>query len=80
MRYLQAFLDSMDLHQLDAVVYPTWNRQPLLVGQPSDGYDGNNSPMIAPHVGAPALTVPMGETGAGRCSSRSTHSPGSLGT
>lgn len=29
-------------------------------------YDGNNSPMIAPHTGSPAITVPMGYTGTQR--------------
>jgi hypothetical protein len=58
---MQVFISSLDEQQVDAVIYPTWNRPPLLVGHGSDGmYDGNNSPFIAPHVGAPAITVPMG--------------------
>jgi amidase len=58
-------IESMDQGQIDVIVYPTWSRPPLLVGKQGDGYgyDGNNSPMIAPHVGAPAITVPMGYTG-----------------
>ena len=48
---------------MDAVIFPTWNNNPLMVGRGTDGYDGNNSPMIAPHTGAPAITVPMGTTG-----------------
>ena len=54
----------MDAAQVVALVYPTWGRPPLLVGQrPEGAYDGNNSPMIAPHTGSPAITVPMGFTG-----------------
>ena len=54
---------SMDRGQIDVLVYPSWNQPPMLIGQQSDYYDGNNSPFIAPHVGAPAITVPMGFTG-----------------
>ena len=53
----------MDRGQIDVLVYPSWNQPPMLIGQQSDYYDGNNSPFIAPHVGAPAITVPMGFTG-----------------
>jgi Asp-tRNA(Asn)/Glu-tRNA(Gln) amidotransferase A subunit family amidase len=57
-------IKSMDRDQIDAIVYPTWSRPPLMIGEKGDGwYEGNNSPMIAPHVGAPAITVPMGYTG-----------------
>lgn len=33
------------------------------VGAPPGDDGGNNSPMIAPHTGSPAITVPMGFTG-----------------
>ncbi len=58
-------MDSLDRLGLAAVVYPTWNRPPLRVGDKHvDAYDGNNSPLIAPHTGSPAITVPMGFVGA----------------
>jgi amidase len=57
-------IKSMDQGQIDVIIYPTWTRPPLMIGQHGDGfYDGNLSPIIAPHVGAPAITVPMGYTG-----------------
>jgi hypothetical protein len=47
-------VESMERARVSALVYPTWGRLPLLVGDPGDQYyDGNNSPMIAPHTGAP---------------------------
>lgn len=53
----------MDAEDLDVVVYPTWNLPPLKIGDSfSDYYDGNNSPMIAPQTGGPAITVPMGQS------------------
>lgn len=55
--------ESMSMEGIDVLVYPSWNQPPLLIGQKADYYDGNNSPFIAPHVGAPAITVPMGFTG-----------------
>lgn len=64
--FRKRLIESMDTLNVDVVVYPTWNYPPLRIGNPGDGYyDGNTSPMIAPHVGAPALTVPMGKTSLG---------------
>lgn len=56
-----AVLAIMDEQRLDALVYPTWNNPPRLVGD-LDSPHGNNSPIIAPHSGQPAITVPMGFT------------------
>ena len=44
---------------LDALVYPTWLNPPRLVGDLTSP-DGNNSPLLAPPTGFPAITVPMG--------------------
>jgi len=64
--FRKQFVASMDAVRADVVVYPTWGQRPLKVGDLGDGYyDGNNSPMIAPQVGAPAITVPMGYTEGG---------------
>ncbi len=51
----------MDDARLDALVYPTWNNPPRLIGDLSSPH-GNNSNRIAPHAGFPALTIPMGFT------------------
>jgi Asp-tRNA(Asn)/Glu-tRNA(Gln) amidotransferase A subunit family amidase len=52
-------LKAMDDEHLDALVYPTWDNPPRLIGD-LNSPDGNNSNRIAPHVGFPAFTVPMG--------------------
>jgi Asp-tRNA(Asn)/Glu-tRNA(Gln) amidotransferase A subunit family amidase len=49
----------MDSLKLDALIYPTWSNPPRKIGD-SESPDGNNSPVIAPHSGQPAITVPMG--------------------
>jgi Asp-tRNA(Asn)/Glu-tRNA(Gln) amidotransferase A subunit family amidase len=46
---------------VDAVVYPSWSNPPRKVGDLESPH-GNNSPIIAPHTGQPAITVPMGFT------------------
>jgi len=52
-------LKAMNDERLDALVYPTWNNPTRLIGDLNSPH-GNNSNRIAPHVGFPALTVPMG--------------------
>ena len=44
---------------VDALVYPTWNNPPRLVGDLTSPH-GNNSPILSPPTGFPAITVPMG--------------------
>jgi amidase len=58
-RLAQGVLSAMDEAKLDAVVYPTWNFPPRLIGDLNTPH-GNNSPRIAPPTGFPAITVPMG--------------------
>ena len=57
-------LAAMDKEKVDVIVYPTWNNPPRLIGDLESPH-GNNSAMIAPHSGQPAITVPMGFTGQG---------------
>ena len=45
--------------QLDALVYPSWNNPPRLIGDLNTP-DGSNGQRIASVVGFPAITVPMG--------------------
>ena len=61
---LEAVVQAMDNHQLDAIIYPSWSNPPRKLGD-SKSPSGNNSPVIAPHTGQPAITVPMGFTKAG---------------
>jgi Asp-tRNA(Asn)/Glu-tRNA(Gln) amidotransferase A subunit family amidase len=53
---------QMNVLQLDAIVYPTWNHKPAKIDAFNEGYKGDNSQVIAPHTGQPAFTVPMGFT------------------
>ncbi|KAK9820416.1 hypothetical protein WJX72_010055 [[Myrmecia] bisecta] len=62
--FRKRLIESMDALMVDVVVFPTWQKPPLLLGDVADD-DGNNSPDIAPHTGTPALNVPMGFTKAG---------------
>ena len=59
--FRDAVLGAMEAHDVDAVVYPSWSNPPRKVGDLESPH-GNNSPVLAPHTGQPALTVPMGYT------------------
>ena len=56
---LTAVVKTMDDLDLGALIYPSWSNPPRKIGD-SKSPDGNNSPVIAPHSGQPAITVPMG--------------------
>jgi amidase len=60
-RLAQGVLKAMDDARLDALVYPTWNNPPRLIGDLNSPH-GNNSNRLSPPTGFPALTVPMGFT------------------
>jgi amidase len=55
----EAMLRAMDEARLDAVVYPSWNNPPRLIGDLNTPH-GNTNPWISPPTGFPAITVPMG--------------------
>lgn len=61
---LNAVVGTMDRLGLDALIYPSWNNPPRQL-EDLDSPHGNNSPIIAPHSGQPAITVPMGFTAEG---------------
>jgi len=63
-QFLDAVLVAMDKARVDAIIYPSWSNPPRKIGD-SESPHGNNSPVIAPHTGQPAITVPMGFTQAG---------------
>lgn len=56
-----AVIGAMDRHRVEVLVYPGWNNPPRVLGDLVSPH-GNNSPVIAPHAGLPAITVPMGFT------------------
>jgi amidase len=59
--FREAVLKAMDEHRLDAIIYPTWSNPPRLIGD-NTSPAGDNSQLIPPHTGFPAITVPMGFT------------------
>ena len=46
----------------DAIIYPTWTNPPEHLDQAREEYLGDNSQLVAPATGMPAVTVPMGFT------------------
>lgn len=65
----QAVLKAMADHELDAIVYATFDHQPSLIAhdvetnpEPDDDYGWGDNRGLSPAVGFPALTVPAGFT------------------
>lgn len=58
-RLRETILRAMDSLQLDAIIYPTWSNPPRKIGD-LDSPAGDNSQILSPHTGFPAITVPMG--------------------
>lgn len=59
--FRNAMLAAMDSAHLDAIVYPTWSNPPRKVGD-MQSPAGDNSQILSPQTGFPAITVPMGFT------------------
>jgi Asp-tRNA(Asn)/Glu-tRNA(Gln) amidotransferase A subunit family amidase len=59
--FRDAVLQAMAKYELDAIMYPTWSNPPRMIGD-NDSPAGDNSQLIPPHTGFPAITVPMGFT------------------
>ena len=59
--FRNALLAAMDHDHLDAIVYPTWSNPPRKVGDDKSPA-GDNSQVLSPQTGFPAITVPMGFT------------------
>lgn len=58
--YLADTLSSMDEANVDAIVYPSWTNPPAHLDNPDEEYKGDNSQLVAPATGLPAVSVPMG--------------------
>ena len=56
-----ALLQAMEKENLNAIIYPTWSNAPRKVGDLQTPA-GDNSQILSPQTGFPALTVPMGFT------------------
>jgi Asp-tRNA(Asn)/Glu-tRNA(Gln) amidotransferase A subunit family amidase len=59
--FRDALLAAMEKDKLDAVIYPTWSNPPRRIGD-LQSPAGDNSQMLSPQTGFPAITVPMGFT------------------
>jgi Asp-tRNA(Asn)/Glu-tRNA(Gln) amidotransferase A subunit family amidase len=59
--FRNALLAAMTKNHLDAIVYPTWSNPPRKVGDTTSPA-GDNSQILSPQTGFPAITVPMGFT------------------
>jgi amidase len=59
--FRDAVLGAMDKDKVDALIYPTWSNPPRKVGDMKSPA-GDNSQIISPQTGFPAITVPMGFT------------------
>ncbi len=57
---LENTVAAMDATRIDALVYPTWSNPPAPIDDAVDSYKGDNSQMLVPDAGLPAVTVPMG--------------------
>ncbi|HWG49480.1 MAG TPA: amidase family protein [Candidatus Acidoferrales bacterium] len=59
--FRNALLAAMDSAKVDAIIYPTWSNPPRKVGDMKSPA-GDNSQILSPQTGFPAITVPMGFT------------------
>lgn len=59
--FRDALTAAMTAKHLDAIVYPTWSNAPRMVGDVTSPA-GDNSQVLSPQTGFPAVTVPMGFT------------------
>ncbi|MBB6142364.1 Asp-tRNA(Asn)/Glu-tRNA(Gln) amidotransferase A subunit family amidase [Silvibacterium bohemicum] len=59
--FRNALMAAMAKDHLDAIVYPTWSNAPRKVGD-TESPAGDNSQVLSPQTGFPAITVPMGFT------------------
>ena len=58
--YLSDVINSMEDANVDAVAYPSWTNPPAHLDQAVAEYKGDNSQLVAPATGLPAVSVPMG--------------------
>ncbi|MFC2165681.1 amidase family protein [Acidobacteriota bacterium] len=59
--FREAVLKAMAEQNVDFIIYPTWSNPPRKIGD-FKSPAGDNSQLIPPHTGMPAITVPMGFT------------------
>lgn len=60
--FLADTIRAMDNATVDAIIYPSWTNPPAPLATGIEDYKGDNSQLLAPATGMPAITVPMGYT------------------
>ena len=60
--FLREVESAMDHAHVDALIYPSWRFPPPLQENSTRDYRGDNSQLLAPPTGMPAITVPAGYT------------------
>lgn len=60
--YLADVVKAMEAFAVDAILYPSWTNPPAPLATANEDYKGDNSQLVAPDTGLPAVTVPMGFT------------------
>ena len=55
-------LSDMKAQNIDVLIYPSWNYPAAKLDRAEEDYKGDNSQILAPVTGLPAITVPMGFT------------------
>ena len=58
--YLNAVVMALDEAEVDAIIYPGWSNPPAPINNAIEEYKGDNSQIVAPATGMPAVVVPMG--------------------
>jgi len=59
--FRNAVLKAMDEQGVHFIIYPTWSNPPRKIGDERTPA-GDNSQLIPPHTGMPAMSIPMGFT------------------
>ena len=60
--YKDDLIAAMDAAEVDAIIYPSWTNPPAPLATAIEDYKGDNSQLVAPPTGLPAVSVPMGYT------------------
>jgi len=58
--YRRDVIGSMDRAGVDLIAYPSWTNPPAHLDRAIEEYRGDNSQLVAPATGLPAVSVPMG--------------------
>ncbi|GAB4528886.1 MAG: amidase [Parvularculaceae bacterium] len=58
--YKADVIAAMDAAGVDAIIYPSWTNPPAPLETAFEDYKGDNSQLVAPDTGLPAVSVPMG--------------------